>query len=113
MTTPDFTTASRLELCRWFQEFFGAIPDEKWTTGRFHRDGKHCALGHCGVQSDSTRKGEWPEQAEALQQLFNDILLPNNGIGVINDGSDGRYPQLTPRARILAALADIQTKLEA
>ena len=36
----------------YFIAKFEAIPASKWCISAYERDGKHCALGHCGVKND-------------------------------------------------------------
>jgi hypothetical protein len=89
----------------YFINKFSKITDELWGMGFYNQDGVCCALGHCGVTdgySPSNDSFHTPE-ADALRGLF--------GIGAvdyINDGLDNRYPQSTPKARILAALEDVK-----
>lgn len=87
----------------YFIEKFGAIPDDRWITGNLHYDGKCCVYGHCGMRNGIC--GNTPE-SRALYEL----MLTVDGVYPIqvNDGKNPRYTQPTPRARILAALADIK-----
>lgn len=88
----------------YFIAKFEAIPEEKWCTDGFTNDaGQCCAAGHCGLRNDS----DWTPgmEAYALDQIFDDLDVVS-----VNDGKDSRYPQPTPKQRILAALRDIQAK---
>ncbi len=86
----------------YFIQKFEAIPEEWWCVTLYTRGEQKCALGHCGVSmKDDTEEGE------ALSYLF----ISNFGMAsTINDGGDSRFPQATPRARILAALQRIKQK---
>lgn len=89
---------------QYFIEKFEAIPDELWCIGHStHPDNaeSHCALGHCG-----TRKGIALNMFEDARALWNMFLTDDNDIASINDGTDERYQQRTPKERILAALRD-------
>lgn len=89
----------------YFIAKFTAIPDEKWCVEKYEsKSGERCALGHCG-----RRPLKGSEEAKALGELFWDR---ENGLEVpsVNDGRDDRFPQPTPKARILAALEFIKTK---
>lgn len=79
---------------------FEKTKEEEWWTEDFtDGSGRYCALGHCGQTNlQDTEEGE----------ALNDIL--SYQADEINDGLDPRYPQPTPRQRILAALRDIKEK---
>lgn len=82
-------------------KFFSAIPDERWTVGGRHdcrASGNGCALNHAYVHSAAA--------ANALIGLFNRSEFH---IVDVNDlSTNPRFPQTTPKARILAALAHIE-----
>lgn len=87
----------------YFIKKFEAIPDERWCTVEFEKDGASCAYGHCGMRDYK------PSTIEAAE-LF-DLFLFNLGdifVTRVNDGSEPRYSQPTPKQRILAALYDIK-----
>ena len=86
----------------YFIAKFEAIPEEKWTTLTYHEGDKSCALGHCGRTI-----GGCTQESRALGDLFekHGLWVPD-----VNDGCDSRYPQPTPKQRILAALRDIKAK---
>jgi hypothetical protein len=87
----------------YFIEKFKAIPARKWCVFWFKNSaGQKCVLGHCGVR---VREHLTPE-AKALIAMF--PTWPSN----INNNPCKKYPQTTPRARILAALRDIKKKME-
>ncbi len=103
----------------YFLRKFEAIPDEKWLVARMGCDGAGCALYHCGGIY-----GPWSEQpreAKALMRLFGASEGDNDAekfVYQINDngrpvGENKVYTQPTPKARILAALADIKAKQKA
>lgn len=99
----------------YFIAKFEAIPDEKWAVGRFFLEENpecRCALGHCGYNvPPSFRKGSWRE-AHAEAQALMDLLGGYSGVTCLNNGSDEvRHWQVEGvKARILAALRDIQAK---
>lgn len=83
----------------YFIAKFEAIAPERFCTGEFlDDDGNSCALGHCGLNF-----GVDTAEAAALMRLFSRVGL----VSRINDGNDYRYPQPTPKQRILAALRDL------
>lgn len=86
----------------YFEKFSG-IPNENWCTNNFGYDGIHCAAGHCGYSMSKTTVEGWN-----LYTLFDDEL--GASVSYINDGFDYRYPQESPKLRILAALTDIRDK---
>lgn len=89
----------------YFISKFEAIPEEKWTTGRYiDENGRCCAYGHCGVMPNLMT-----EEAKALENLFAKILQSPDHV---NDNKAIHYTQETPKARILAALYDIKKQLE-
>lgn len=96
-----------------------AIPEEKWRVGTLGYDGHCCALGHCGVTNLEYLADQKDSEGYALCHLFKTsigrcgITNFSEYVWDINDNLDSRYSQPTPRARILAALADIKAKQEA
>lgn len=88
----------------YFIKKFEAIPDNLWTIGDFEYAGRKCALGHCGTTAQMSF--HTPE-AEKLNRMFLRIGLTAT---VVNDGCCSKYPQITPKARILAALTDLITE---
>ena len=88
----------------YFINKFEAIPEDKWTTGDFvdeTDETKRCAYGHCGSRID----WESTTEADALERVFGPAGL---GVTTINDGRDNRFPQPTPKRRVLAALKHIK-----
>lgn len=91
----------------YFIKKFKAIPEGRFLTGERH-DGKgnHCAHGWCDLRNVINESGETMEEM-ALSKLAE--LIPGRfGFGPINNGTDYRYQQPTPKQRILAALYDIK-----
>jgi|GEM_PF-3535459 len=90
----------------YFIRKFSAIPDEKWCVWAFRIGDRCCARGWCGTVYYS--------QPTAEDVVLGSVLAVEKGspqercdtVGKINNGFDARYPQPTPRARILAALRD-------
>lgn len=55
----------------YFIEKFSNIPEENWVSTSLGKDGKHCALGHCGVKlSKDDRIYVSTPEANALIKLF-------------------------------------------
>lgn len=81
-----------------FYDFYSAIPDERWCTGRFIKGKACCALGLIG-ERDSVPG--WTANTGRLAKLLGvtieDIMFTNDGIG-------REFPQPTPKARILALI---------
>lgn len=88
----------------YFIAKFEAIPDEKWNIGSLKSDdgSRACAIGHCDSQS-----GEAYKLARLFPEAENSHLC---GAAFINDGFHPAYQQPTPKARILAALRDLQAQ---
>ena len=103
----------------YFIAKFEAIPDDKWHVGSYDGpDNSHCALGHCGEYPASPENHEARTLTGLLMHVRGDTSLRartipgsgGNGPAVVNDGKSSRYQQPTPKARILAALRDVQAK---
>jgi hypothetical protein len=91
----------------YFIERFKAIPDEKWTVNeREDRLGRRCAHGHCYDGKLDVGLGCLRE--DALSKICMKGLKVD-GIGYINNGSDARFTQPTPKERVLAALEFCKT----
>lgn len=92
----------------YFINKFKNIPEDQWTTGVFSlprgKNRCHCALGHCGMNSFNMPTAEANSLALVLYGNNNYVNLHN--ITNINDLMDQRYPQSSPKGRILAALRD-------
>lgn len=82
-------------------KFFSEIPDSRWTVGGRHScraTGIGCALNLAYVHSAAA--------ADALVGFFNRSEL--HVVDVNDLSTNPRFPQTTPKARILAALAHIE-----
>ena len=101
----------------YFIRKFSAIPEEKWFVGEYvdpYGD-KFCALGHCGERrhESSILVGSIlsTEESEELKNLFDTnnlhVTFVNDGLGYF---ITKRFPQSTPKQRILAALRYIKSK---
>lgn len=96
-------TMSRDEWIR----FFEAIPEDQWLANGQFKDysGRYCARGHINRHFDASSLG--------FMRLMSVLVTPeqqahhDDVVAAINDGKDPRYPQPTPRSRILAALHDL------
>ncbi len=87
----------------YFIKKFSEIDEWHWCIGVFTQEVlggqlRCCALGHCGQR----KVGYQTNESEYLIHVLQPIGLPS----MVNDGDDLRYPQPTPKARILAALKD-------
>lgn len=108
----------------YFIQKFSAIPESKWGCGDLNKNGKSCALGLCGVEVNDINYKQnvgvvsiSNPEGDALARLLKSI--PETGtldlyqsVYVINDSPSGKYPQPTPKQRILAALHDIKKMQE-
>jgi hypothetical protein len=89
-----------------FIAFFEAIPDDKWCKSEFQNDaGQCCARGHLGETA-----GYVTHDSDDLERLFFRHL--GCSAALVNDGEHtaSRFHQTTPKARILAALREIEEK---
>lgn len=83
----------------YFIKKFEAKPDELWCINELrNQQGQTCALGDC------RERGEF----DALSELFQSNLI--GFVSTTNNGNNPKYPQSTPKERILAALYDIKAK---
>lgn len=95
---------------QYFINKFEAIPEEKWTVDtHIDNQGRRCAWGHL-LPVDMTeatwggRIGGWSTPEGKV--LAN--IIGGDKLAGINNGTDKRYQQETPKQRVLAALRDIQ-----
>ncbi len=88
----------------YFIKKFEAIPRNKWITNNYGLQGTgvHCAYGHCGVSNSTSQTKESIE----LAAMFHVSGMPP--VSTINDLRLSRFPQKTPKGRILAALRAIK-----
>lgn len=91
----------------FFINKFEAIPENKWCIEqRFDHAGRRCAHGHCStLQAEDA--GRATKEESALIEIAKSNIC-DYGFANINNGYDKRYPQPTPKQRILAALYDIK-----
>lgn len=108
----------------YFIDKFAAIPEDQWAMGTFNHGGRKCVNGHCGARYAhivQEQTGEVAGLQKVLFPLCEDVELPGTHrkeyemttrysvtAAKINNGTDDRYQQATPKQRILAALADIK-----
>ncbi len=104
MTTSEPAMTFMQYTIEYFKAKFQAIPEEKWCSDYYSNKGQCCVMGHLGVRHE-----DWSEsdEATAFRELFSDQKL--NEVS-INDGRNPRFPQPTPKQRILAALDFIAGK---
>lgn len=92
----------------YFINKFEAIPKELWVTGKFKKDDRYCAMGHCGVGANTDYADN--KESTALKDLFE-----KHGLNVwsVNDSSMGSSADLgdSPKERIVNALVLIETGL--
>lgn len=82
----------------YFIQKFKAIPENKWGTGTFvFKDGRKCALGHCGMTSQK-RTGK---EAKSLLDLFE---INGFDVAKVNDDQCCDFRQKTAKTRILSCL---------
>jgi len=108
----------------YFIQKFEAIPEDKWA--RFTQlddDGSRCALGWCDgrekflyrseIAGDQTKEGEGLIRLFLYAKIyFGNDSLKSHGVASVNNGTHAKYPQPTPKQRILAALYDIKKMQE-
>jgi hypothetical protein len=90
----------------YFITKFEDIPEDRWGTMVYEKDGKCCAYGHCG-----RKFGESTEESQGLSALSREIQRRSPdapGVVLVNDGYRKEYSQPTPKQRILAWLKDAQ-----
>lgn len=84
-----------------FYYFYKEIPEEKWCEGSYEENGACCFYGHLG-ERDHNYGNELTKKINGLLKFTPLCALPVN----VNDGIDVRYPQLSPKQRVLAFLID-------
>ena len=98
----------------YFIEKFEAIPEELWLfDGEFvdaNNKACRCALGHCGARSGYTGDTETTPESDALAKILSSDKNSYYDVASINDFPSIKYPQRTPKQRILAALRDVKAK---
>ena len=82
----------------YFIAKFEAIPEDKWCTHTYGKDGHHCALGHCGDSIYVTTS-----EADSLDKLLQYKTAFIND-GELLDSIDYSNYGDTPKQRILTAL---------
>lgn len=88
----------------YFIAKFEAIPESQWCCWMLdNSNGQRCALGHCGVKLAY----ELTPEAKRLEKLFKPFRMD---VPSVNNSQSKKFPQPTPRARILAALHEIKSK---
>lgn len=88
-----------------FIDFYSAIPEDKWCTDTNTVEGRRCAYGHLYLGQEELKNRETIRAADRLTDHFIKIACL---VSEVNDGGEVRFPQPTPKQRILAALKEIQ-----
>lgn len=102
----------------YFIKKFKAIPDEKWAVGHLEtEDGKHCAMGHCGVKNNKGLTLEAKELEKILGAVAKaedpefDLRREPSGAIIAHANDDDQeafntlvLPPESPRLRILYLL---------
>lgn len=99
----------------YFIAKFEAIPEELWFSQGHYRSDENeqccCALGHCGMTDASSDRLDSHPEAMALTRISERIHAErfSPSVVAINDGTPSglrKYPQPTPKQRVLAWLRD-------
>lgn len=98
----------------WFISKFSRLPSRRLIPNSFEDGDAGCVMGHCGVRHDNAWSNP-PEEAVCLAKLFGPgpegaSIFSSMGYGRIvgiNNQPTKKYPQRTPKARVLAALHDL------
>lgn len=96
---------------QYFIDKFKAIPEEQWTRGQLtDANGRHCALGHCGVKNID-RRDETNKEAEALETIYRESFTKTAfldqcySVWYIND----RNRVKTPKQNVLEWLESLKS----
>lgn len=103
--SPRDWAAAQLETLDTVIAYMEATAEDSWNLDTVRsKDGtKNCFFGHLfNMSPDEAR-------ANALWAMFEDLYSTTYAIYPVNDGSNPRYPQETPRQRILAYLRALQS----
>ena len=106
----------------YFIKKFEAIPETLWCVENIEKDGRHCALGHCGGWPHESKESTALAKVLVKYYELTSLDLPKNHrdeidyaevVYNIND-FDSMFSDLgaTPKQRILAALYDIKKMQE-
>lgn len=90
------------------------IPEEEWLTGTYYEDNKCCAIGHIRDKSDRPI-GKWEDIERDGSRFWFELRLRTLAkeflgelhITEVNDHRQARYPQTTPKQRVMALLDDM------
>lgn len=86
---------------QYFISKFEEIAEQSWVASTYKDKDAYCALGHCGELASN----ELTRESSALESLFDKNHLR---VSLVNDGKCPKYPQGSPKQRVLAALYDIR-----
>lgn len=102
--TPSEWAAAQLETLDTVIAYMESTAEDAWNLDTVRsKDGtRNCFFGHLYNMSPDE------DRANALWAMFEDLYATTFVIYSINDGSIPRYPQETPRQRILAYLRALQ-----
>ncbi len=99
----------------YFIEKFEAIPEELWTAGIMHdRNGKYCALGHCGVLKFDllgTIRFKYTDESHALMDIFKQFHMYPEEVNDFPRYND-RFKANSPKTRILGALRQFKGNID-
>lgn len=91
------------ELLNLFQQ----QPEENWITGSYAEYNKCCAMGfmrkHCRADKNIS---VFVEEAKWIQ-ASGEFLTDNTNIIIVNDKATEKYPQSTPKQRVIALVKDM------
>lgn len=101
------TDASKLKTVADFKKFFKAIPEEQWMTKYYNNAGqtRFCALGHLGSGNVTGVTSVGVRLQKMFRKAFGKFTVAK-----VNDHKSEAFPQPTPKARILAALNEMEKR---
>ncbi len=82
----------------YFIAKFEAIPEDQWTVGVYEKDGKCCAVGHCGYRDLPNGEFVYTPEGKALWGISDSVAAVNDGKGILSEYAP------TPKQRVLKHL---------
>lgn len=91
-----------------FLKKFEAIPEDRWITGTYGRNGQYCALGHCMNKRYMLDTEESAELRKVFQK--NDMYVQRVNDGYLHS-KESHYIELgdSPKERVINALTLIDS----